>query len=75
MELEHWFTIIHIGYFGFRLLYGSGRIIAGSSKKTERCVGSSTVQDLINSSMYLQPYISQENFDRKHAHVLKRYMV
>ena len=25
--------------------------------------------------MYLRPYISQESFDRKHAHALKRYMV
>ena len=43
--------------------------------KLERFVGNSAARDRITSSVYLHPYISQESFDRKHAHVLKRYMV
>ena len=59
------FTSVTLGFDSS----GSGRIIAGSSKP-ERCVGSRVAQDLITSSMYLQPYISQESFDRKHVYVL-----
>ena len=47
------------------------RIIAGSSEPKRY---SSAARDLITSSMYLQPDMSQESFDRKHAHVLKQYI-
>ena len=60
------------------LLWFSDHLSAGHlafSSKPERCIGSSDGQDLVTRSMYLRPCISQESFDRKHAHVLKRYMV